>query len=116
MLNDEKVRLYLESSIMQPSSKVGMFLDTPWWRSGTKTYRAKIEGNVVNTAVIQTLSKQGFDPAILSAICGNDTVMGVAFTDSGSLLKAAEQVIRRRLTIRKENALEVAATRETIGG
>ena len=31
VLNHEKVNLYLEATIMQPSYKVGMFFDTPWW-------------------------------------------------------------------------------------
>ena len=31
----EKVQLYLESAIMQPSYKVGMFFDQPWWADTT---------------------------------------------------------------------------------
>jgi hypothetical protein len=34
VLNHEKVSLYLESTIMQPSYKVGMFFDAPWWSPG----------------------------------------------------------------------------------
>src|SRR5436305_5823466 len=31
VLNHQKVQLYLESAIMQPSYKVGMFFDSEWW-------------------------------------------------------------------------------------
>ena len=32
VLNEDKVQLYLESVLMQPSYKIGMFFDSPWWR------------------------------------------------------------------------------------
>ena len=41
LLNDQKVTLYLESVIMQPSYKIGMFFDSPWWaqcKLFSKTY------------------------------------------------------------------------------
>ncbi|WP_197086846.1 hypothetical protein [Bradyrhizobium sp. LTSPM299] len=37
VLNHEKVQLYLESAIMQPSYKVGMFFDQEWWADTTNS-------------------------------------------------------------------------------
>jgi hypothetical protein len=115
VLNQDKVKLYLESAIMQPSYKVGMFFDTPWWRAGTATYPAKVEGYVVTTAVIRTLHQEGFDPAILKAISTDDNVLGVAFSDAPSLTQAVEQSAQVRLTVPQEAALLKASTRDSIG-
>ncbi|HBL26492.1 MAG TPA: hypothetical protein DD490_06630, partial [Acidobacteria bacterium] len=45
VLNAQRVRLYLEAAIMQPSYKVGMFFDQPWWL--TASYPAQLTGYVV---------------------------------------------------------------------
>src|SRR5258707_2847363 len=50
VLNDRKVTLYLESSILQPSYKVGMFFKHPWWL--TATYPAQLVSYLVTDNVI----------------------------------------------------------------
>jgi hypothetical protein len=50
VLNAQKVRLYLEAAVMQPSYKVGMFFDSPWWL--TAQYPPKIVGDAAERDTI----------------------------------------------------------------
>ena len=51
VLNHRKVKLYLEAAIMQPSYKVGMFFDSPWWLSPEARYPAQLTSYVVTESV-----------------------------------------------------------------
>lgn len=61
VLNHDKVNLYLEAAIMQPSYKVGMFFDQEWWSpeytGNAATYPAQIIGYVITLPVIDKLAK-----------------------------------------------------------
>jgi hypothetical protein len=57
VLNDKKVTLYLESTIMQPSYKVGMFFTDPWWSSQAKQpppYPAQTSDNSIGPSATDT--------------------------------------------------------------
>lgn len=112
VLNAQKVRLYLEAAVMQPSYKVGMFFDSPWWL--TATYPAKVTGFEVTQAVIDQLQNSGFPEALCEA-SGDTTVLGVQFSSSADLVRAVEQVAGVRLGVKEEQQLTGAAERDTIG-
>jgi hypothetical protein len=110
VLNDRQVTLYLEASIMQPSYKVGMFFDSPWWTSAQ--YAPQLTGYVVTTKVIAALAAEGFPERYLEALQG---LIGTPYSSSGSFLKAFEQAAQERPTVKQEEQLLAAATRNTIG-
>ncbi|HTF06042.1 MAG TPA: hypothetical protein VK826_18560 [Bacteroidia bacterium] len=117
VLNHRKVQLYLESAIMQPSYKIGMFFDNPWWTpnadAGTQaTYTPQLTGYEVTTQVVATLKKQGFPDAYLKALT---TLIGTPYSSADDLAGALEQLTEQRLTIKQENLLLDAALNYTIG-
>lgn len=120
VLNHERVALYLESAVMQPSYKVGMFFQEPWWQKdgspdNPATYPAKITGYEVTQRVIRTLAEeQGFPKELLPALA-NAAVLEMAFTSAHNLVAAVEQVAGERLTYRAGQQLTAAALRNTIG-
>lgn len=118
VLNGEKVQLYLESAIMQPSYKVGMFFDTEWWTDTTNSalqYPAPIASWEVTQAVLDALAKQGFPKDDLAAMKKDPAVMETPFASASSLIAAVEHAIQRRLTVKQEEQLLAAARRNTIG-
>ena len=112
LLNTKKVRLYLEAAVMQPSYKVGMFFDSPWWL--TAQYPAKIIGFEVTQAVIATLNSKGF-PETLGEAIEKPTVLGRQFWSSADLVTAVEQQTAVRLSVKQEQQLTDVARRDTIG-
>jgi hypothetical protein len=71
VLNHQKVQLYLESAIMQPSYKVGMFFDSPWWTDSAAvppTYPALITAYEVTDKVLGELAARGFSKKYLGMI------------------------------------------------
>lgn len=112
VLNAPRVRLYLEAAIMQPSYKVGMFFDTPWWQ--TATYPAKVKSYVVTEQVITALRAGGF-PEDLCRTLQSSTILGVAFSSAADLVAAVEKQAGARLSVRAEELLLSAALRNSIG-
>ncbi|MFM7357239.1 MAG: hypothetical protein ACKO1T_01555 [Sediminibacterium sp.] len=64
VLNHEKVNLYLESTIMQPSYKVGMFFDIPWWTGETVQYYLITETAIENLEKLPTIFPANFIAAM----------------------------------------------------
>ncbi len=115
VLNDKKVSLYLESTIMQPSYKVGMFFREPWWTNQVTSpppYPAKITAYVVTTDVVDALRKQQFPEKYLAAM---GPILGKSFSSAGDLVNTVGELVRRRLTIVEEDNLVTAARRDSIG-
>jgi hypothetical protein len=110
VLNDQKVTLYLESTILQPSYKVGMFFDTPWWL--TATYPAQLISYVVTEDVILKLKKEGFPEKYLKSL---QTTIGTPYTPANAFIQVAQELIQERLTVVQEDQLLAAALRYTIG-
>lgn len=110
VLNHEKVQLYLDAAIMQPSYKVGMFFDQEWWLAAP--YPAPILGYVVTDKVIAQLKKSGFPSAYLKALQSLD---GTPFDSTASFIEAVTQAIEQRLTVKQEQQLLAAAQRNSIG-
>ncbi|HEY5029638.1 MAG TPA: hypothetical protein VIK39_14605 [Candidatus Angelobacter sp.] len=110
VLNDRKVTLYLESTILQPSYKVGMFFDTPWWL--TAAYPAQLISYVVTDAVILKLKKEGFPDRYLKSL---HTIIGNPSPSGNAFIQVVQELTQERLTVIQEDQLLAAALRYTIG-
>lgn len=110
VLNHEKVQLYMDAAIMQPSYKVGMFFHTDWWL--TAAYAPQIIGWVVTDKVAAQLKKQGFPAAYLKEM---QPIFGTQYGAAADLIAATEKQINERLTYKQEQQLLTAAQRNTIG-
>lgn len=120
VLNHQKVQLYLESAIMQPSYKVGMFFDKPWWTSQVAeppNYPPQLTSYEVTKDVLKKLAEQDFPPAYLKAIAapGKPAIMETPYASTTDFVKLVEQRIEARLTVKQEQQLLAAAERNTIG-
>jgi hypothetical protein len=118
VLNHEKVQLYLESAILQPSYKVGMFFKEPWWTNQVATpppYPAQLTSYEITLGVIKELAANGFPANYLAAIKHDDAVLETPFADAVSFTKAIEQCIEARLSLKQETQLLATAERNTIG-
>jgi len=110
VLNDEKVRLYLDAAIMQPSYKIGMFFDQPWWIDAT--YAAPILSYVITDKVLAQVRKEGFPASYIKAM---QPMIGVPYASTESFIGNVEKSIMERLTVKQEQQLLKAAVRNTIG-
>jgi hypothetical protein len=121
VLNDSKVQLYLESAVLQPSYKVGMFFKEPWWAnnySGDNAafYPAQINGYEVTQDVINNLQQQGFPQGYLNAMEDpKNNILEEPYAAVADFIKAVERAIQARLTVPQEEQLLAAAERNTIG-
>ena len=114
VLNHTRVQLYLESAILQPSYKIGMFFEEPWWTENA-TYPAKIIAYEVTRDVLVNLAEKGFSKEYLEAIGTDTSIFETPFPSAPLFIKAVEHRIRERLTIMQEEQLLTAAQRNTIG-
>jgi hypothetical protein len=120
VLNHEKVQLYLESVLMEPSYKIGMFFDTPWWRvteAGSPTYPAKITSYFLTQEGIEKLKKENFPSKYLKEIekAKNPVIIANTFNDKASFIAAVENAIQERLTFKEEKQIAAIAELDTIG-
>ena len=116
VLNHQKVQLYLESAIMQPSYKVGMFFDSEWWLDQANTpYPPQLASYEVTQKVIDRLAKEGFPKKYLSAMKNDPQILETPYTSVSSFITAVEQLLQERLTFKQEQQLLAAAYRNTIG-
>lgn len=119
VLNHRKVQLYMESAIMQPSYKVGMFFDQPWWTMNNPApnavppvYPPQLTGYETTQSSIAELRKKKIPETILTALA---QLIGTPYSTSGDLFSAIEEITQERLTIKHENQIEAATKSDTIG-
>ena len=120
VLNHRKVQLYLESAIMQPSYKVGMFFDSPWWADSASTpapYPAQITAYEVTADVLKELAAQGFPKKYIAAIsaASNPAIVETPYTPAAAFIQTIEDCIQERLTVEQEELLLKLSVRNTIG-
>ncbi len=113
VLNHRKVQLFLESAIMQPSYKVGMFFDTEWWTESSTPYPAPILSYEITSDVLTQLSD--FPQEYINQIAADDNLMETPFASAVEFIKAVEVCIQERLTYKQEQQILTAAKRNTIG-
>jgi hypothetical protein len=118
VLNHEKVQLYLESAIMQPSYKVGMFFDQEWWTDTTNSalqYPAPILSYEVTLRVLDALAKAGFPAAYIAAMKNSAAIVETPYASANDFIHAVAHAIHERLTVKQEEQLLAAAKRNSIG-
>jgi hypothetical protein len=120
VLNHRKVQLYLESAIMQPSYKVGMFFNQPWWAdtfNSPPPYPAQISAYEVTDEVLKNLAAKGFPKKYIDALrkATNPQIVETPFTPAATFLSTVEACIEERLTVKQANLLLQLAVRNTIG-
>jgi len=118
VLNHRKVQLYLESAIMQPSYKVGMFFDQEWWTDTTNSalqYPAPILAYEVTLQVLARLAKQEFPTHYIAAMKNSPAILETPYSSTSDFVHAIEHAIQERLTVKQEEQLLAAAKRNTIG-
>ena len=119
VLNHEKVQLYLESVMMEPSYKIGMFFDTPWWRNtpeGGPTYPAKLTSYFLTQEGLDQLKKDKFPAKYITELRKHSVeIINVSFTDRAGFVANVEQIVGHRLTLQQENSLISVAELDTIG-
>jgi hypothetical protein len=120
VLNDRQVQLYLESTITQPSYKVGMFFDSEWWLASDTPYPPQLASYEVTMAVIHALKEQRFPEAVLKAMLappadGQSVIMDTPYAGVEAFTAAVEQRLDEWLSPAQERTLLAAASRNTIG-
>ena len=114
VLNHRKVQLYMESAVLQPSYKVGMFFTEPWWLSAK--YPAPIISFEVIAGVIATLEKEGFPKGYLAKMAKDTTtIIEVPYASAKDMVNAVEACVKEKLTYVQEQQLLKASQRNTIG-
>jgi hypothetical protein len=114
VLNDLRVQNYLQSAIMQPSYKVGMFFDRDWWLDVANTpYPAPIGGYEITDEVLAGL--KGFTAEDKKRIRENSQVFETPVDSAAALVTAVENTIQVKLTYGQETTLLTASRRNTIG-
>jgi hypothetical protein len=117
VLNSRRVQLYLESAIMQPSYKVGMFFSSPWWTDVTTPYPAPIAAWEVTAGLLGQLEAQGFPKEYIKAIkaAAHPAILETPYTPADVFIKTVESCIQQRLTVKQEELLLKLSVRNTIG-
>jgi isopenicillin N synthase-like dioxygenase len=118
VLNHQKVQLYLESAIMQPSYKVGMFFDEPWWSATAASppnYPPQLTSYEVTLKVLSELGATGFPKKYLAALKSDTAIIETPYASAVDFIAAVQQCIQERLTVKQEEQLLDAAERNTIG-
>jgi len=115
VLNHRKVQLYLEAAIMQPSYKVGMFFDTPWWtvqKHSAPTYVPQLTTYELTPAVVSEFKPDEFPPATIEAM---KTLHSKTYASAQVLIDHLETITQERLSVIQQRLLLSAALNNTIG-
>lgn len=140
VLNEDKVQLYLESVLMQPSYKIGMFFDSPWWRDDIPSppkYPAKLNSYFLTQEGVKALKKDKFPNKYLKAIekaaseaakakqqaekqgkaydNSVTSLIETTYTTEADFLSATESIIQANLTYKEAQQITGVAHLDTIG-
>jgi hypothetical protein len=121
LLNQKPVQLYLDSTVMQPSYKVGLFFSTPWWLNAT--YAPKLKCFTITDACIAQLKKLAWPKAYVAAIekdknkkPADQKVYNKAFDSEDALVLATNNCIANTLSFEQQAQLFTSSVqRSTIG-
>lgn len=115
VLNHRKVQLYLEASVMQPSYKIGLFFDSPWWLNKA-TYPPKIICFTITDDTLKQLGRLKWLPGDLGKIRKDKTLFDQAFDSEDAIALAVGNCIGSALTFTQQSQLLTASQqRNTIG-
>ena len=113
VLNHSKVQLYLESAIIQPSYKIGMFFDEEWWK--TAKYPAELTSYGLTDLVLAELAKKGFPKKYVVALKKKPSIVGKTYATDEAFIDAVESVLKKDLDYKDRQLLLTTAERDTIG-
>jgi hypothetical protein len=111
VLNAQKVKLYLESAIMQPSYKVGMFFKEPWWTDKAK-FPVKLTSYELTDKVLQSLKQTGFPEDLLLAL---EPLVETPYDSADEFINTVQNTLPGTLTAEQIKMLISAAELNTIG-
>ena len=116
VLNNREVQLYLEAAIMQPSYKIGLFFDSPWWRANA-TYPPKLAVWTITQDSLNQLAQDGWPQAELREIqSGDPAVFGNVYDSQDALVRAVENCVETTLDYTRQSQLLAASQQvDTIG-
>lgn len=115
VLNDRKVQLYLESSIMQPSYKVGLFFDSPWWLTKA-TFPPRILCNTITDEALKQLRKQKWSDADCNKIKKDKSLYNQPFSSEDAMALAVSNCVGYTLSYEQQSQLFTASKQNnTIG-
>lgn len=140
VLNEDKVQLYLESVLMQPSYKIGMFFDTPWWRDDIPSppkYPAKLNSYFLTEQGLKKLLKVKFPAKYIKAIQkaasevaqaklkaekqhkaydnSVTSIIDTSYTTEAAFLSAAEAIVEANFSYQEKQQITQMAHLDTIG-
>ncbi len=140
VLNEDRVQLYLESVLMQPSYKIGMFFDSPWWRDDIPSppkYPAKLNSYFLTQEGVEALAEAKFPPKYIEAIekaaseaaqakleaeaqgksydNSVTSLIDTTYTNEADFLSAAETIVQANFTYEEAQQITGIAHLDTIG-
>jgi hypothetical protein len=114
VLNHSKVQLYLESAIMQPSYKVGMFFDSEWWMDKANTpYPPQLTSYEITNDVLKQMTD--FPKEYIQKISANSNLIETPFATATDFINTIQSTVNERLTYKQEQQVLAVAERNTIG-
>jgi hypothetical protein len=109
VLNAQKVQLYLEAAIMQPSYKVGLFFDSQWWLNSA-TYPPKLTAYEVTDKTLATLGAEGWSKTDLREMqYGGSAVYQVTYDSGDAFILAVEDCIGHSIDFARQAELLAAS-------
>ncbi|MCU1328639.1 MAG: hypothetical protein JWN34_4009 [Bryobacterales bacterium] len=118
VLNHPRVQLYMESAILQPSYKVGMFFDQEWWVKGAAAapvYPAPITGYEITQQVLKSLPASAFSQEDIKRLHDSPTIFEQPFASEVDFIAAIENCLDERCTVVQQKLLLSLSQRNTIG-
>lgn len=118
VLNHRRVQEYLATALIQPSCKVGMFFDTPWWNTEAQTpppYPAQPLSYGITVDVLRSLASEGFPKTYLRQIAHSETLANATFESANAFINSIEECIAKRLNDSQKELLLSIARRNTAG-
>ncbi len=115
VLNAQRVKLYLESVVMQPSYKVGLFFDTPWWLDNA-TYPPKLTSFVVNDQSLAQLKKMKWSSSDCAKLKADTFVYNQPFSSEDAFALAVSNCLAYTISYLQQGELFTASKQNnTIG-
>ncbi|MGZ4056515.1 MAG: hypothetical protein ACXVPU_08095 [Bacteroidia bacterium] len=115
VLNDNKVQLYLEAAVMQPSYKIGLFFNTPWWLNSA-TYPPKLHCYTVTPDALKKLAGLKWSEKSLDKMKKDKKIVNVPFDSEDAITLAVSNCTGQTLTYVQQGQLLAASVQpNTIG-
>ncbi|NQY07154.1 MAG: hypothetical protein HRT68_13445, partial [Flavobacteriaceae bacterium] len=116
VLNHEKVQLYLESVLIEPSYKIGMFFHEEWWKeSGGAKYPAKLTSYFLTDHSADSLEGKGFTKNQIKELKADKNIIETSYDNEADFIDAVQSCLSTSLSYDQKNTISAAAELDTIG-